>query len=99
VAFLGPDGSGKSTLTDLLVRRLQGHGDFLAVHRVYMGSGKPLLPTRRLVRRLHGNTGRNPKSATLRGVAPRCSARRRWSRASATSAGARSSHSRETQTP
>jgi len=71
VAFLGPDGSGKSTLTDLLVRRLQGHGDFLAVHRVYMGSGKPLLPTRRLARRLHGNTGRNGRSPTLRGVAPR----------------------------
>jgi thymidylate kinase len=71
VAFLGPDGSGKSTLTDLLVRRLSGHGDVLAVHRVYMGSGSPLLPTRKLVRRLHGKTGPNPKPPTLRDVAPR----------------------------
>jgi len=71
VAFLGPDGSGKSTLTDLLVRRLSGHGDVLAVHRAYMGSGEPLLPTRKLVRRLHGKTGPNPKPPTLRDVAPR----------------------------
>jgi thymidylate kinase len=71
VAFLGPDGSGKSTLTDLLVRRLQGHGDVLAVQRVYMGSGKPLLPTRKLVRRLHGNTGPNAKPPALRGVTRR----------------------------
>lgn len=72
MAFLGPDGSGKSTLTDLLVRRLQGHGEVLAVHRVYMGSGTPLLPTRRLMRRLRRKTGRNPKPPpTLRGIAPR----------------------------
>jgi thymidylate kinase len=71
VAFLGPDGSGKSTLTDLLQRRLDGHGDVLPVRRVYMGSGQPLLPTRKLVRRLHGKTGPNAKPPSLRGVAQR----------------------------
>jgi thymidylate kinase len=72
-AFLGPDGAGKSSLTDLLAERLGGHEDVLKVHRVYMGSGQPLLPTRKVVRRLHGKTG--PKAAakpvTVRGVSPR----------------------------
>ena len=71
--FLGPDGSGKSSLTDLLVERLSGHEDVLKVHRVYMGSGQPLLPSRKLTRRLHGKTG--PKAAstpiTVRDVSPR----------------------------
>jgi thymidylate kinase len=72
-AFLGPDGSGKSSLTDLLVERLGGHADVLKVHRVYMGSGQPLLPTRKVTRRLHGKTG--PKAAskpvTVRDVSAR----------------------------
>jgi thymidylate kinase len=72
-AFLGPDGSGKSSLTDLLVERLSGHEDVLKVRRVYMGSGQPLLPTRKLTRRLHGRTG--PKAASMpiavRDVSPR----------------------------
>jgi thymidylate kinase len=66
-AFLGPDGSGKSSLTDLLVERLSGHEDVLKVHRVYMGSGQPLLPSRKLTRRLHGKTG----PITVRDVSPR----------------------------
>jgi thymidylate kinase len=61
VVFLGPDGSGKSSSTDLLARRLGGHDDVLPVHRAYMGSGQPLLPSRKLMRRLHGITG--PKAA------------------------------------
>jgi hypothetical protein len=72
-AFLGPDGCGKSSLTDLLVERLGGHADVLKVHRVYMGSGQPLLPTRKVTRRLHGKTG--PKAAfkpvTVRDVSAR----------------------------
>jgi hypothetical protein len=71
--FLGPDGCGKSSLTDMLVERLGGHADVLKVHRVYMGSGQPLLPTRKVTRRLHGKTG--PKAAskpvTVRDVSPR----------------------------
>ena len=57
VAFLGPDGSGKSSSTELLAGLLGGHDDVLPVHRVYMGSGRPFLPSRRLVRRLRGLTG------------------------------------------
>jgi hypothetical protein len=72
-AFLGPDGSGKSSLTDLLAERLGGHADVLKVHRVYLGSSQPLLPTRKVTRRLHGKTG--PRAAsrpvTVRDVAPR----------------------------
>jgi hypothetical protein len=72
-AFLGPDGSGKSSLTDLLVELLGGHADVLKVQRVYLGSGQPLLPTRRVTRRLHGKTG--PKAAAtpvaVRDVSPR----------------------------
>jgi thymidylate kinase len=72
-AFLGPDGCGKSSLTDLLVERLGGHEDVLKIHRVYLGSGQPLLPTRKIVRRLHGKTG--PKAAakpvTVRDVSRR----------------------------
>jgi thymidylate kinase len=71
VAFLGPDGSGKSTLTELMLRRLGGHGAVLPVRQVYMGSGQPLLPTRKLVRRLHGKTGPNAKPPSLRGVTHR----------------------------
>jgi thymidylate kinase len=67
VAFLGPDGSGKSSSTELLACRLGGYHDVLPVHRAYMGSGRPLLPSRRLVRRLRGLTG--PRAAdTPRGV-------------------------------
>ena len=57
VAFLGPDGSGKSSSTELLAGLLGGHDDVLPVHRVYIGSGRPFLPSRRLVRRLRGLTG------------------------------------------
>jgi thymidylate kinase len=72
-AFLGPDGAGKSSLTDLLVERLSGHEDVLKIHRVYMGSGQPLLPTRKVTRRLHGKTGPKvaSKPVTVRDVSPR----------------------------
>jgi thymidylate kinase len=72
-AFVGPDGCGKSSLTDLLVERLGGHEDGLRIHRVYMGSGQPLLPSRKVTRRLHGKAG--PKAASkpiaVRDVSPR----------------------------
>jgi thymidylate kinase len=61
VAFLGPDGSGKSSSTELLACRLGGHEDVLPVHLAYMGSGRPFLPSRRLVRRLRGLAG--PRAA------------------------------------
>jgi thymidylate kinase len=73
VAFIGPDGSGKSSLTNLLAERLGGHEDVLKVRRVYMGSGSPLLPTRKVARRLHGKTGPKAasKPASVRDVSPR----------------------------
>jgi len=71
VVFLGPDGSGKSTTTDLLTGMLAGRSSVLPVHRVYLGSGTPLLPTRKLMRRLHGKTGPNPPPVRLRDVRPR----------------------------
>ena len=54
VVLLGPDGSGKSSTTDLLATLLGTQGDVFPVERVYLGSGQPLLPTRKLARRLHG---------------------------------------------
>jgi thymidylate kinase len=72
VVFLGPDGSGKSTTTDLLTRMLAGRSSVLPVHRVYLGSGTPLLPTRKLMRRIHGKSGRRDDARErLRDVRPR----------------------------
>jgi thymidylate kinase len=69
--FLGPDGSGKSSLTDLLAGVLGGHEDVLPVRRVYLGSGSPLLPTRKLVRRLRGRTGPNAAPPPVRDIKQR----------------------------
>ena len=68
VCFLGPDGSGKSSTTDLMAQLLGAQQAVLPVRRVYMGSGTPVLPTRKLTRRLHGikkdGEGRARRSAT-----------------------------------
>jgi thymidylate kinase len=71
IVFLGPDGSGKSTTTDLLAKMLTDPSGVLPVHRVYLGSGSPLLPTRKMRRRL--NAGRQAAQAQLavRDVRPR----------------------------
>jgi thymidylate kinase len=71
VALLGPDGSGKSSTTELLATLLGSQGDVLPVHRVYLGSSQPLLPTRKLVRRLRGSDDPSHKSRPVRDVAPR----------------------------
>ena len=72
VVFLGPDGSGKSSTTDLLAGLLGSQPSVLPVHRVYLGSGQPLLPTRRLMRRLHGKSRGKPGAGRpVRDVAPR----------------------------
>ena len=72
VVFLGPDGSGKSSTTDLLVEELSDPTSVIPVHRVYLGSGTPLLPTRRLMRRIHRMTGRRPAGPKpVRDVQPR----------------------------
>jgi thymidylate kinase len=72
VVLLGPDGSGKSTTTDLLVQQLSDPSSVIPVHRVYLGSGTPLLPTRRVMRRIHKRTGKKPSGpAPLRDVRAR----------------------------
>jgi len=72
VVFIGPDGSGKSSTTDMLAAMLGTQPKVLPVHRVYLGSGTPLLPTRRLMRRLHAKTGkRDRERGVVRDVRPR----------------------------
>jgi len=51
IAFLGPDGAGKSTVLDA-VRRLAPRGPF-PVQAVYMGKRDTFLPTSRLIRLLY----------------------------------------------
>ena len=46
VVIVGPDGAGKTTLADLLSRRLRRTG--IPVSVLYLGMQRPLLPTRRL---------------------------------------------------
>jgi thymidylate kinase len=50
VVVLGPDGAGKTTTTELVARRLARQR--LPVITLYLGAQRPLLPTRRLSRRL-----------------------------------------------
>jgi thymidylate kinase len=71
VVFVGPDGSGKSSTVDLLAELLGAQQDVLPVRRVYLGSGKPLLPTRKLTRRLHGVKDGSGKATAIRDVTPR----------------------------
>lgn len=72
VCFLGPDGSGKSSTTDLMEQLLGAQQAVLPVHRVYMGSGTPVLPTRKLTRRLHGiKKDGEGKAQEIRDVTPR----------------------------
>jgi thymidylate kinase len=72
VVFLGPDGSGKTSTTELLVKMLSIRSNALPVHRIYLGSGSPLLPTRKLMRWYRSKTAsedQNPEQ--LRDVRPR----------------------------
>ena len=64
--------SEKSSTTDLLATMLGTQSKVLPVHRVYLGSGTPLLPTRKLMRRVHARTGRRAKNREhVRDVRPR----------------------------
>jgi thymidylate kinase len=69
VVFLGPDGSGKSSTVELVAALLGSQPGVLPVHRVYLGSGTPVLPTRKLARRLHERSSGGSK--VVRDVAPR----------------------------
>jgi thymidylate kinase len=72
VCFLGPDGSGKSSTTELVAQILGAQQAVLPVRRVYMGSGTPVLPTRKLTRRMHGiKKDGEGKAQEIRDVTPR----------------------------
>ena len=71
VCFVGPDGSGKSTTVDLMSNLLGAQQAVLPVNRVYLGSGQPVLPTRKLTRRLHGIKDGEGKAQAIRDVTPR----------------------------
>jgi thymidylate kinase len=71
VVFVGPDGSGKSSTVDLMSELLGSQQGVLPVHRVYLGSGTPGLPTRRLARKLRGLSDGGGKAREIRDVSPR----------------------------
>jgi thymidylate kinase len=58
VVVLGPDGSGKSTTTELVAGRLARQ--HMPITTLYLGAQRPLLPTRRLSRRLRGTPAATP---------------------------------------
>ena len=72
VVFVGPDGSGKSTVTKLLSERFAATR--VPVSLVYLGTRDALLPTKRLSQHIRGRTPRSkdPKDvnrrARLRGL-------------------------------
>jgi thymidylate kinase len=65
IAFLGPDGSGKTTTTEALADMLGAQSGPIEVHRVHLGSGQPLLPTRKLMRRIRARNTASAESSTL----------------------------------
>jgi thymidylate kinase len=69
VAVLGPDGSGKTTLSGLLCEGLARAG--LKPAPVYLGAQEPLLPTRRLAQRLRGSGRGRGTRGPLRDVGRR----------------------------
>jgi thymidylate kinase len=61
VILVGPDGAGKSTLTENVVKRLAATR--IPASPVYLGAQKPLLPTRRLSQHIHKAMGHSGKAA------------------------------------
>ncbi len=66
VVLAGPDGSGKTTLSELVVRRFAPTR--LPVSAVYLGAQKPLLFTRRLSQKLHKRFGNRPAVKPVKDV-------------------------------
>lgn len=64
--LVGPDGSGKTTMSELVCRRFQSTR--LPVSAVYLGAQKPLLPTRRLSQKLRKRFGNHPAVKPVRDV-------------------------------
>lgn len=70
VVFLGPDGSGKSTTVEMLTEILTDPSGIVPIHRVYLGSGRPILPTRKLRRKMIA-ARLGERKRTVRDVRPR----------------------------
>jgi len=66
VVLAGPDGSGKTTLSELVVRRFEPTR--IPVSAVYLGAQKPLLFTRRLSQKLHKRFGNRPAVKPVKDV-------------------------------
>ena len=60
VILVGPDGAGKSTLTEQVVKRLAATR--IPASPVYLGAQKPLLPTRKLSQHIHKAMGHSGKA-------------------------------------
>ena len=66
VVLVGPDGSGKTTLSELVCRRFEA--THIDASPVYLGAQKPLLPTRRLSQQLHKRFGKQGKVKPIKDV-------------------------------
>jgi thymidylate kinase len=66
IVLLGPDGSGKTTTSEAVVRRFAGTR--IPVSTVYLGAQKPLLPTRRLSRTIRKRLGHIPAEKPVKDV-------------------------------
>jgi thymidylate kinase len=66
VVLVGPDGSGKTTMSELVCRRFEPTR--VPVSAVYLGAQKPLLPTRRLSQKLHKRFGNRPAVKPVKDV-------------------------------
>ena len=66
VVLVGPDGSGKTTLSDLVCRRFEV--THVPASPVYLGAQKPLLPTRRLSQKLRKRFGKQGRVKPIKDV-------------------------------
>lgn len=69
VVLVGPDGSGKTTLSTMVCERFQA--THVPTSPVYLGAQKPMLPTRLLSQKLHKALGTRPKVKPIKDVGRR----------------------------
>ena len=66
VVLVGPDGSGKTTLSELVCRRFETTR--IPVSTIYLGAQKPLLPTRKWSRSIRKWLGKTPAVKPIKDV-------------------------------
>ena len=66
VVLVGPDGSGKTTLSSLVCSRFEA--THIPTSPVYLGAQKPMLPTRLLSQKLHKRFGKPGKVKPIKDV-------------------------------